>query len=190
MSTANPRLFFGVPLEDAPRAALLRAVDELRGRWTERSRPRWTQPAGWHCTFKFLGSAPDPEARITWTTSLQQRAAKLALPAVLPVPWGPLGAFPSPAKARVLIAHLRDDAGQLAELARVFEELALEHGVPQEGRPYRPHVTIARLQRPVDVRPLLDGLELAGVASFGAITLFASEQGPQGSRYTPIWQAR
>ena len=53
--------------------------------------------------------------------------------------------------ARVLYAGVRDDTESLKHLAMTTRAAANRAGVTVEGRKFTPHVTLARLRRPVDV---------------------------------------
>jgi RNA 2',3'-cyclic 3'-phosphodiesterase len=73
------------------------------------------------------------------------------------------GAFPGASRARVVWAGLRADRAALAALAASVAAGARRAGAPspEEDRRYRPHITLARLREPADVRPLT--AELAGL---------------------------
>ena len=63
-------------------------------------------------------------------------------------------------------------------------------GVGREDRPYRPHVTIARVREPGELRAG-SLLEEVSDLEFGrlrveAITLFQSRTSPKGAVYTPL----
>ncbi len=71
------------------------------------------------------------------------------------------GAFPSPARARVLWCGLDGDRRALAELAASVAAGAGRAGAPppDAGRPFRPHLTLARSRRaPADVQDLVTAL--------------------------------
>jgi 2'-5' RNA ligase len=65
---------------------------------------------------------------------------------------------------------------------------------PDEGRPYRPHLTLARCRVPVDVRPLLEALDgIAGAEwSASSIHLISSHQEAGRPRYADVasWPLR
>ena len=101
-----------------------------------------------------------------------------------------LGAFPNPARARVVWAGIGDGAATLGALAgRVDHELAAT-GFPPEDRPFSPHVTLGRVREPKRNERLAEGLarERAG---FGAVrvdrvTLMRSALSPLGARYSEL----
>jgi 2'-5' RNA ligase len=73
------------------------------------------------------------------------------------------GAFPDPARARVLWAGLElDDAGrtEVVRMATGARAAASKAGIEVTGQRFRPHVTLARLGQPQEVSSwvrLLDG---------------------------------
>lgn len=62
------------------------------------------------------------------------------------------GAFPSERRARVLWAGIADPAGGLAGVADAVGDALEPLGFPRELRPFRAHVTLARLRTPAPVR--------------------------------------
>ncbi len=107
---------------------------------------RWAGDDHWHITLAFLGEVPD------WKTDelgeRLERAAKRQKPFELQLTGA--GAFPGVADARVLYAGVRDDSESLKHLAMTTRAAANRAGVVVEGRKFTPHVTLARLRRPID----------------------------------------
>lgn len=72
------------------------------------------------------------------------------------------GAFPELVRARHLFALLDDPADGLPELARGSRRAARRAGIQIESRPYKPHLTLARANRPSDLsawEPVLQDLD-------------------------------
>ncbi|MGW1342658.1 RNA 2',3'-cyclic phosphodiesterase [Kribbella sp. NPDC002412] len=107
---------------------------------------RWAADEHWHITLAFLGEVPD------WKTDelgeRLERAAKRQPPFELQLTGA--GAFPGVPDARVLYAGVRDETESLKHLAMTTRAAANRAGVSVEGRKFTPHVTLARLRRPVD----------------------------------------
>jgi RNA 2',3'-cyclic 3'-phosphodiesterase len=147
------RLFVAV----APPATVLdeleATVGPLRPGWPSL---RWTGREAWHLTLAFLGEVSDDTA-----TALAPRLERAARrhPA-LSLSFGPGGAFPLPGRARVLWAGIDGDREALTALAGSVAAGARRAGAtpPDEGRKFRPHLTLARCRQPVDVRHLVDSL--------------------------------
>jgi 2'-5' RNA ligase len=170
------RLFVALELPEAVRDALVafrrQAADP--GVW------RPIAPEALHLTLAFLGHRP---AKDVATIERVLRAAAGPAPRLAIAD----GLLLPPRGARVLCAELSDPDGTLAALqARVSDGLAGAGVYQPEKRPFRAHVTVARL-RPRERAPrTLDGapepLEFEG----DAVTLFVSRLHPHGARYEPL----
>ncbi|TDO49092.1 2'-5' RNA ligase [Kribbella sp. VKM Ac-2527] len=108
---------------------------------------RWAADENWHITLAFLGEVPE------WKTDdlseRLERAARRQKPFDLRLSGA--GAFPSVADARVLWTGVEDEANALRPLAMRTRAAANKAGVEVAGRKFNPHVTLARLRRPMDV---------------------------------------
>jgi len=107
---------------------------------------RWAADEHWHITLAFLGEVTD------WKTEelgeRLERAAKRQKPFELQLRGA--GAFPGVPDARVLYAGVRDDTESLKHLSMTTKAAANRAGVTVEGRKFTPHLTLARLRRPID----------------------------------------
>jgi RNA 2',3'-cyclic 3'-phosphodiesterase len=152
------RLFVAIVPPEAAVAELSEQVAPLRTAWPGL---RWTGPASWHVTLAFLGETRD-EVLPGLSERLERAAGRhLALP--LAVAGG--GAFPRPRRATVVWAGLRADQPALAALAASVAAGARRAGAPppDEGRRFRPHLTLAWLREPADASALVADLAaLAG----------------------------
>ena len=150
------RLFVGL----APPAAALDDLDAACAPFRPaRDDLRWTSRELWHVTLAFLGEvSEDSLARLL---PRLERAARRHRPP-RPQRWRAAGAFPSPARANVLWSGLSGDRKALGELAMSVSAGARRAGAPppDEGRRYRPHLTLARCRLPADVREIV--AELSG----------------------------
>jgi 2'-5' RNA ligase len=148
------RLFVGL----APPASALDDLDAACAPFRpSRDDLRWTSRELWHVTLAFLGEVG--EERLARLLPRLERAARRHLAFGLRLAGA--GAFPGPARANVLWSGLSGDRKALGELALSVGAGARRAGAPppDEGRRYRPHVTLARCRMPADVRPLVDALE-------------------------------
>jgi RNA 2',3'-cyclic 3'-phosphodiesterase len=173
------RLFVAVlPPQDAL-AELEAAVAPLRSAWPDL---RWAGQDRWHLTLAFLGEVADLRL-----DGLRERLARAASRHNgMRVRIGRGGAFPSPAKARVLCAHIQGeqpDLDALRVLASSVAAGARRAGAPppDEGRKYRPHVTLARCRRPADLSALTEALAGYRGSAWNAshIELIRSQTGPR-----------
>jgi 2'-5' RNA ligase len=181
------RAFFALPLPENLEQAAVSAQGLLRRRSSHtRLSLRFALPDHLHLTLKFLG----------WVASddLAKLGDELATAALghpqFEVETGPLDAFPSPRRARVIVAHLEDGARSIAALAEACETIGEACGVPRESRPFKSHVTLARLSVPGDVRGLLEKVPFPKLtARFERVRLYRSTLLPSGSQYSRLSEA-
>lgn len=170
------RIFVGVPLPPDLLPVVNRAQEALQ----EIPGIRLTRPEQLHVTLAFIGEAEADKVQV---------AAQVVegIPPSLggTVPLGEMLALPSASRARVMTLAL-DDSGQV--LQRLFEMVmsALEReGVMQrEKRPFRAHLTIARLRRPVAVQPKYQ-CESVGY-EVSSVCLYRSQLLRSGAVYTVV----
>ena len=182
MSARSVRSFVAVLLPDAVRARLAATVAELRSRAPGLA---WVRAENLHVTLRFLGDLePEALARV-------QEAMTVAASAVAPftVELGDLGGFPPGRAPRVVWAGIMAGAAPLSALQAALERALAARGIPAEGRPFHPHVTLGRA-RDRHGAPRLEGLLGAG-PRFGqvrveALHLMRSELGAGGSRYSTL----
>lgn len=94
-----------------------------------------------------------------------------------------LGAFPDSRRARVVWSGVEGDLDRLASLQKRLTEALRTEGFDLDDRPFRPHITLARLRVP---QPLPSNLDLSrrfGGWRAGDVELYESRQGPGGVRY-------
>lgn len=110
------------------------AAEEWRGILP---RARWVNPDDYHVTLRFLGNAPAEREEEF------QRLLRSACAAAVPfeMSYGTIGAFDSWDAPRVLWLGVAAGGGELTKLADAFGY--------DEPRPYTPHMTIARFNKPV-----------------------------------------
>jgi 2'-5' RNA ligase len=147
------RLFVAVGVPAHAADELNDAVAPLRQSWPGL---RWTGRDAWHLTLAFLGEVTEPaDARLR--PRLERAAARHPR---LSLSLGAAGAFPGAARARVLWTGVQGEPRALAALAESVAAGARRAGAPpaEEGRRFKPHLTLARCREPVDVQPLVDGL--------------------------------
>jgi 2'-5' RNA ligase len=177
------RLFVALVPPAAVRGDLDGAVGPHRAAWPGL---RWSTPRDWHVTLVFLGEVAAPVA--DRLAPRLERAAQRHPP--LSLACTSVGAFPSPARARVLWSGLDGDRRALAGLAASVATAAGPAGAPppDAGRPFRPHLTLARSRRePADVRDLVAALTSYQGPRWRAEQVELIESHPGGPpRYTTI----
>lgn len=146
---------------------------------------RWTLPESWHLTLAFLADVPDRS--LDDLVERLARAAARRTPFTLRLSGG--GAFPGPARARVLYAAVAAEPEARTELDRLAtgcRAAATKAGAPPDGATFRPHVTLGRVNRPVEATRWLRLLEAYGSRSWTVdeLELVASHLG-EGPRNRP-----
>ncbi len=122
-------------------------LDDFLAPRREASRLRWTHPDTWHLTLAFMADVPD-RARDELEERLAAAAARRR-PFALRLSGG--GAFPDATRAKVLYADvLAEDPVELDRLAVGARTAAATSGAPPDGAAFVPHLTLARMNRPVE----------------------------------------
>ena len=151
---------------------------------------RWVPAEHLHVTVAFFAEVAD--RRLDDLVERLGRAAARRTSFEAAIAGG--GAFPNPARARVVWAGLDlDEHGhtELTRLATGARAAASRAGVAVDGQRFRPHVTLARVGQPQEVTSwvrLLDGYH-GPTWTVDHLTLVASYlgEGPRGRpRYQPV----
>lgn len=180
------RLFTGVPVPPAVSGSLSHLLDVLR----PHAQIRWTPVYNLHITTKFIGEWPEPRLH-----EVIDRLQALAARPSMTLDVAGLGWFPNPHSPRILFAGVSasDDFRRLAEdIDGALESL----GISKEGKPFRPHLTLARIKDVgVPLAPLRHAIAALETTSFGSISvagfsLYLSKAGPAGSIYTRLADIR
>ena len=171
------RLFTAVDVPTETLEQLEGIVDPYRA---EISNARWAPVANQHLTLKFLGHVGS-EMLAEIAAACGAAGARVA-PGEITV--SGFGAFPSARRARVLWAGIVDESEVLPSIATALDELLAPLGFEREKRAYTPHLTLARLKVPADVRGVLERLDYVSAPSrVGAFHLYRSRLSPKGARY-------
>jgi 2'-5' RNA ligase len=179
VSDERARLFVALDLPAEVRGALSGWAREHAGGV---ARLRLVDPASLHVTLCFLGSCPAAEAEAI-AAACRAAVSGLAAPALVigDALWLP------PRRPRVLTVTLGDDGGRLAVVQSALARALVAGGSYEpESRPFRAHVTVARVQH--EGRPR--GIELPAPApvrfTAGRVTLYRSRLGAGPARYEAL----
>ena len=137
------RLFIAVPVADEVRREIGELMESVAGAPIEErsyGQPRWVRVEGLHVTLRFLGATPDE--RQAALGGAIAAAARGVAPFRVALSGG--GAFPNPRYPRVLWIAIAQGAEQLSGLAGNLNGLLQPLGWEPEGRPFAPHLTLAR----------------------------------------------
>lgn len=140
------RLFLAINLEPDVRREIIDATGPLREAAPSLS---WADESKLHLTLKFLGTQPEEAVRpisdAMTDVAGRHRAFRLRV--------SEIGAFPNFRRARVVWMGIERDPR--LELLHHDVEVACEKlGYEVEGRPFRPHLTLARVKDRTDVEEL------------------------------------
>jgi 2'-5' RNA ligase len=162
-------------------AALRRAAQNL----APAARIGWVSPEQLHVTSRFIGEVNDEKAAAVAGALLQE----LAVPPFDLLVQG-AGAFPERGAPRVLWAGIAAGGEGLSAVETEVSARLAACGIAREERPYRPHVTLARVREAAGLRSAALFERLAdrrfGTSRVEAITLFQSRTSPKGAVYTPL----
>lgn len=151
---------------------------------------RWTLAEQFHVTLAFLPSVPD--RKLDDLVERLGRGAARRTSFETRVAGG--GAFPNPARSKLLYAGLDLTAAARTELDRAAtgaRAAATRAGLEVDGQRFRPHVTVARINRPTDTTSWVRLLDAYAGPAFTVdrIALVASYlgEGPRGKpRYEVV----
>ena len=177
------RTFIAVPLPNECQVLLEQMQQSLRACKAE---VRWVAVQSIHLTLKFLGEV-DPEAIPDLNVSLSEackseRQFELKLRG--------LGCFPNLRNPRVLWCGIDGAIESLLRLQQRVESACTELGFAPEDRPFRPHLTLGRIQGRRNVQSLLDrvavGSDLECIFQTDCFHIYKSSLKPQGAVYTVL----
>jgi RNA 2',3'-cyclic 3'-phosphodiesterase len=181
------RLFFAIELDGDVQDLLDAATASLRAEAPELA---WLDREKRHLTLKFLGDVDEQSV-----SGLVDAADRVALAhGAMEMSVHEVGAFPNFRRARVVWIGVEQEPR--LELLHHDLELACEQvGFEVEGRPFRPHITLARVRAPLPVERMRALARVARTVRMRAmvpveqITLFESTLAPAGARYRRIHAA-
>ena len=173
------RLFIGVPLTEEARGAI---EQHLRTSMPDGVPGRVVPAANWHLTLRFLGATrTDQLAAIV----RHLRAAELGN--AFETGFGGLGAFSRPRSARVLWIGVTEGVERMKALARIAEDAARAAGFAPEEKPFKPHLTLSRIQPPRDVTRAIAGVPPLGLRmQVREVVVFRSHLSGGPARYEAV----
>lgn len=173
------RVFLGVPLADEARHALAVAIrralpDGIPG--------RPVRPQEWHLTMRFFGEVDDPTVdRVMAAMDGADLGPRFT------IRLGGLGAFPKASAAQVLWVGLVEGAERATLLAERADEALVAAGLEPQDRPYRPHLTVARLRPSESVSQVIGGAGVIDVRwEVDRVVLYETRLRRGGARYREV----
>lgn len=178
------RRFLAIELPEPVRDALAGLRTRLRAAGGNAS---WPRPENLHLTLRFLGDITDEQAE-DCRTALRTALAGLARPRLTVAG---VGAFPNLRRPSVIWAGVQTEEEALAVIQGRCEAAARALGLDAETKPFRAHITLARVKPGPVPGALVRAIEAAAGFAGGEFTargvaLFSSVLRPQGAVYTRI----
>jgi 2'-5' RNA ligase len=184
-SEKNIRAFLAIELPEDILQAMSRLQEKLKREIN--GRISWTRPQGQHLTLKFFGDISKEDVnnicsavqnRIVSEQSLNLKIEKL-------------GVFPDTRKPRVIWCGITDDEERLLVFQKKLDSDFANIGFPSEERPFRAHLTLARIKDSRDLTGMSEVLKkygafVAGEFNCKELILFQSNLSPQGAVYTKL----
>jgi 2'-5' RNA ligase len=186
------RTFVAIPIPDP--------LGRQLARWQAALTPdipgcRWVESAGqpFHITLAFLGDVPSRDLN-----EVCLAVAAAVEPSVrFELTVEGLGAFPSPARPRVLWAGITAVAPDpLMALREAVVRAATDSGYRPDDPRFHPHVTLGRITtnrwQSCDLTELIGRVQPRSIGSFPVVKVvtYASTLGPGGPTYAPLNRAR
>jgi 2'-5' RNA ligase len=172
-----------------PPPEVLRRIADIQEilKKTLRGSISWVRPEGIHLTLKFFGdiAAEDlqPISEVVSGQATGMRPLHLNIKG--------LGVFPGIRRPRVLWLGVGGEVAQLIALQGVLDQGFETCGIKKEERPFRAHLTLARIKSPQGLSGLDKVLEEKEAESAGpfeakGLILFKSDLTPKGAIYTVL----
>ena len=186
------RTFISADIPDESRSEVALFLARLRTMKIEKL--RWVQPEAIHLTLKFLGEIN--QDRVGSVLSAMNESCDGASPFGLST--GGLGCFPNRRSLQVVWLGLEGDMEALGELqGKLDGELHQTADLPMENRPFRPHLTLARVRRgatEADRRQIWETIEATPPPEpitwhVSQLSLVHSTLLPQGPEYRTLGSA-
>ena len=180
------RAFIAIDLPGKIKDSLAEIQGKLK---TVLPKVNWVKPENLHFTLKFLGEISPGQL-----SNIEKIAEEITnSTADFKIKLTTFGVFPATHIARIIWIGAQLPLA-LKQLVERLEAKLAESGLPKEQRPFKAHITIARIKNPLnpaDLERTLDQVRTDLVYTnlefnSGEITLFQSTLGPGGPTYTAL----
>lgn len=148
---------------------------------------RWVRPEAIHLTLKFFGNVSEYD--IAEISRIMEEKVNGIRPFAFHVK--KLGVFPNMNRPRILWLGISGDVDALILFQKSMEQKLHGRGFPKEERPFRPHLTVARIKEPKELIGLAKIIEkgdnyTAGNFDARGLHLYRSQLTPRGAVYTKL----
>lgn len=181
----NIRAFLAIEPQEFVMQEISRLQEKLKREIS--GRMSWTRPQGQHLTLKFFGDISRDDIN-NISAAVQRRVVSEAK---LNLKIEKIGVFPDARRPRVLWCGITGDTEKLINLQKKLDSDFAAIGFPVEDRPFKAHLTLARIKDPCETTGMSEALKKYGVFTAGEFVgdklfLFQSNLSPQGSVYTKL----
>ena len=181
------RAFIAIELPDEITAFIHKIQDGLK---SYGFKARWVRPENIHLTLKFLGDINNDDIKKAGDAIISAAGENVSMS----LGAKGIGFFPGVKRSRVIWTGIVGQTRKLADLQKTLDGKLDAVGFPKEKRPFKGHLTIARIKRKIDARRLVDAMKEFGrfeSKTFIAdeVVLFKSELKPSGAVYTKLVSA-
>ncbi len=179
------RTFCAIDIDPTARKGL---TEVRRGIDAGGAKIRWVARENLHVTMNFLGDVE--EDALKEVCQAVQRGARKVPPFDFSIR-GLVLIPPAGRRLRMIWAAVRDPEGQMAKLYGKLSDELEGLGFRRETRPFRPHITLARIKHSRDVSVIRDSAASFAETEFGrqhaeAVTVYSSRLSAGGPQYTPM----
>lgn len=172
------RIFFAIDLPKETKDILQHLLKQLQSKH-KHEQIRWSKPENLHITLQFLKQVKIEDI----PTMVNQVREQLTGFKHFNLEIGSFELFPHPEHPRVLSLAV-EPHDILVDLSMRIGKGVLASGYEIETRPFRGHLTLAKINKPLSLEDI-SSVQL-NPFSVSEITLFQSEPSHQGSKYTPL----
>ncbi|HUV51390.1 MAG TPA: RNA 2',3'-cyclic phosphodiesterase [Anaerolineae bacterium] len=178
------RAFIGFELPEKIRSFISSIQEDLKSNKLD---ARWVQVKNIHLTLKFLGNINEEDAQRVGKAIFKSAAdhAPISLAAK------GIGAFPDINRPNVLWVGIKGQIDMLIQLQKSLEDQLEKIGFSRENRPFKGHLTLARVKKQLDRTKLITAIkkykELESEPFIADnIILFKSDLKSNGAVYTKL----
>ena len=140
MSEQPVRSFIAIELPEEVKKGLQRVQSELAlGRYPF---IKCVGLEGIHLTLKFLGNVPEP--KLAAIVKVMEQSSQGVAPFQVEIT--EVGAFPNMRRPRVIWVGIKGDIDKLIDWQQQLDKGLVPLGFPKEERPFKPHLTLARVR--------------------------------------------
>lgn len=178
------RCFISIEIPQPIRKQMVQVPEPLKN---VKGKFSWSGTNNLHITLKFLGDCS--RGRLD---AISRRLAQIAAHhAPFDMSFEDVGVFPGHSSPRIVWLGVKDGRDQLVKLASDVDDSMEEIGFKKEVRPFRAHVTLARvksLSSRDELRAAIERMPKANIERMRAshIFLMRSQLNPKGAVYTVI----